>query len=275
MKIKLLISFFSIVLLTLVSVDTAHGLTVTNPLTNNCYSSGQIITVSWSKSTAASAKHYAVTYRTDNSSPPTWEQNPSAWKIGHGLSTTSIGWKIPTLESTNVRVWVETHRNNHTSLEIVSSGKFSIKANCSTSTSPPSNPPPTNPPAAVKPPLVAKPSVASRSSEATPSSTLKRVEPKVEPPTVQEKEIVRRNSNYLRAFGVIYLGLFTAFFAGAAFFLFRKFKSLKLPLLAISKPKAVLKPKVAGKQKNQSEDLTLDELENLREEQGFPQTQEK
>jgi len=266
MKLRLLSLIFVLALGLSIWPQKADALTLTNPLAGNCYAHNQIVTLSWTKTTEPAANHYAVTYRTDGKTPPTWESNPSAWLIGHDFGSTaatSIGWKTPLLNSTRVKIWVETHKNNHSRLEIAGSGNFTVKANCS-GTTPPSPPPSISPPPAPTPPAsnnIAPPGFETGATvSATPASSVK-LGSKGE--TVEEDS---KSLGLLEVFGILYFGAFVVFLFMVGLY-FKKHTSLpKLRRVPI-KPK----PKLAPAQKKKKDtDLTIQDLNALRKEQNTP-----
>lgn len=162
---------------------------VTNPISGSCFTPGQVVNITWGQTSVPASNHYAVTYNTNGTTPQSYTSNSGAWVIGHnfgGLNETNISWTIPDISSTNVRVWVAAHKNNHDQTEIVSSSVFSIISNCSgnpPTSSPPPSPPSTKPPSPTPPPSsppatapsttpeVAPPITGSNESETPPKAT--------------------------------------------------------------------------------------------------------
>ncbi len=160
---------------------------ITSPSAGSCFTPGQVVNITWGQTGAPASNHYAVTYNTSGTTPQSYTINSGAWVIGHnfgGVNETNISWTIPNISSTNVRVWVEAHKNNHDQTEIVSSGVFSIKSNCSSS--PPPSPPPSSPPSA-KPPSSSPPpsSPPTTSAPTTPTEAL--------PPSIASDESKPQN----------------------------------------------------------------------------------
>jgi hypothetical protein len=233
---------------------------VTSPAAGSCLSPGQLTVVRWSASNVPAADHYAVTYRTTSGAPPAWIDNNSAWTLGHAfgdLSKTLIGWSVPSA-GPQARIWVEVHKKNHSQVELVSSGEFNIKANCSPNVSPPTTNPPTtggstkpnSPNSTTVDPN--NPPGASISSTVTPPT-------KINTPAVAAKKLVE--PNYLLL--VLYLSLLIGF-SGGIFFAFRYREKLKMtlkkPIVSPTEPMV----KVKTPEPVRPKELTIDQINRIR-----------
>lgn len=284
-KIILSLFFFSFLLNPSPLYAATFG--VSNPVSGNCFTPGQTINLTWGSSTDPTTKHYALAYKTDGSVPTTWN-------IKESVDSTSYIWLIPNITSTNVRVWVEAHKNNHSRVgnEIASSGIFSIKNSCNVT------PPP---PPAPKPPPVAPPP---QSSAETPPIV---ETPTEEVPTIPNEEDLSENTEYYKEgteqtsndsnknisitkktgipkiYGMVYLLSVGLIIIGGLVYVslhknlilnklnfsgFDKLKDIKLPT-----PEPGLKQKNVTSKKISKEyngELTLQELENLRQKEDLP-----
>lgn len=298
MKKTLLISFCFLFLIFPKNINAA-SFSISNPTSGNCFTPGQTITIRWGVSTDPTTKHYAIAYRTDGLQPPQWTSSPGAWNIGHdfgGIGSTSISWSIPNVNSTNVKIWVEAHKNNHSRVEIVSSGAFSIMPNCSTTPPPPppvTKPPP--PPAVTNPsPEIAPPDTPVSNDEtqvATDSvSSLDEHKNSSETATIQEKAKKVGNTKLPKVLGMLYLvTVGSIIVVGLVYLLLKtkiwsKFRSKQMGIVDIlpdqreQKTTVPIKSSAAEKSaKNEPVDneLTLDDLAKLRNEELKPKSDEK
>lgn len=105
-----------------------ESVTVKSPNGGECLIPGSEITVTWE---GAGYDHVAITHRTDNNQPPTWQQDFSAWAPYHPIRGTSFKWTVPNITSNSVRLWIEAHNSAHVRLALDSSNNvFTISHTC-------------------------------------------------------------------------------------------------------------------------------------------------
>lgn len=265
---KLLPIFFASFFLSSSTAISAATFSITNPSSGACYTPGQLVAIRWTTPSVPAADHYAVTFRTDSSTPPEWTTNSGSWSIGHSwgdLSKNTIGWAVPTMNSNQVRIWVEVHKKNDSRVDIASSGVFSVKQSCTSSTKPPTKTPTStgNPPVVSPPNSVITPEGTVSSESATPN--------KKEPAAkelVETKKTVQ--PNYLAL--VLYLVLFALTF-GASVFTFLNRQKI---VFWIKQPKLPTGPMVEVKapEPTRPKELTVEQIERLRLEEQAKASEE-
>ncbi len=107
----LLVSFFGIS--PVLAGVQSDNVTVTSPNGGQCLQAGAMTSISWTKT--AGIDNVAIGYRTDGGQPGSWSSSPSSY-FAHPISGTSYTWTLPAETSQTVKVWIDGHAANHTSL---------------------------------------------------------------------------------------------------------------------------------------------------------------
>jgi len=109
--------------------------TVTFPNGGECLNGAGTYTITWT----LTSDHTAIAYRTDGSTPPTWQGDSSAYfKHPTSKNATSYTWDVSDEETGTVsiaRIWLDAHANNHSS-----EGQDSSNSDFSIDNSPPTAP---------------------------------------------------------------------------------------------------------------------------------------
>lgn len=122
MKTKLLVAGMIGVLAWLPQIALAGGPLFVNPAGGECIKGGTSYPISL---TPSSGIHYALTYRTDGSTPPTYAANSSSY-FAHPVEESWL-WSVPAITSDSVWLWADRHDASHVSSILDSTqGSFSI-----------------------------------------------------------------------------------------------------------------------------------------------------
>lgn len=241
----------------------AGSFSIQSPTAGSCYSPTQIINIQWTSSSIPTVKQYAVTYRTDGTTPPSYSTSPSAWTIGNKLSSTSTTWVVPGIGSSSVRIWIEAEKQNNDQVDLVSSGIFSIKSSCAASNSTPPKPGGT-----VTPPPPSTLVTGPLTPTLTSSSSASRSAAVSSPPSVKQKTVAKTTEVKANYTGLILYLLLLIILVGGGTFLYLKREQILNYINQVryrqpaNEPMVNVKAPPAARPK----ELTVDQLENLRRE---------